>query len=111
MLSSADIVILKPLTNLGWPIDSVWEVGELLNARSPVFHAGEVTTPTLILHGEGDQRVPLSQGRELYNALRRAGAEVQMVTYPRMGHVPHEPWVLQDVMERTLAWLGRYLMG
>ena len=87
-----------------------WEVAELLCARSPVLNVANAATPTLILHGEHDPRVPLSQGREFYNALKRRGCTVQMVVYPRTGHVPHEPKLLQDVMTRTLAWMDRYLM-
>ena len=36
-----------------------------------------VTTPTLILHGEADVRVPTSQGYEFYNALKRQGVTDQ----------------------------------
>jgi dipeptidyl aminopeptidase/acylaminoacyl peptidase len=88
----------------------LWEFAELLCARSPALNVVNATTPTLILHGEQDARVPLSQGREFYNALKRCGCTVQMVVYPRTGHVPREPKLLQDVMTRTLAWMDRHLM-
>lgn len=87
----------------------VWEVVDLLLERSPIVHAGQVTTPTLILHGEHDQRVPVWQGYEFYNALKRRGITTQMVIYPRTGHVPSEPKLLLDVMERILAWMEQYL--
>jgi dipeptidyl aminopeptidase/acylaminoacyl peptidase len=45
-----------------------------------------VTTPTLILHGEADVRVPVSQGYEFYNALKRQKVPVKMVTHPRQPH-------------------------
>jgi dipeptidyl aminopeptidase/acylaminoacyl peptidase len=86
-----------------------WQVAELLCARSPALHAAGVTTPTLILHGELDQRVPLGQGKELYTALTRNGCPAQMVVYPRTGHVPEEPKLLLDVMRRTLDWFDQYL--
>jgi dipeptidyl aminopeptidase/acylaminoacyl peptidase len=87
----------------------LWEVADLLLERSPVVHADRVTTPTLILHGEHDQRVPLWQGYEFYNALTRHGCQVQMVVYPRTGHTPTEPKLLLDVMDRSLAWMETYL--
>lgn len=89
----------------------LWEAAGLLSSRSPVLHVSGVATPTLILHGEEDQRVPWTQGRELFNALKRSGCEVQMVVYPRTGHVPQEPKLLLDVMARTLAWMDRYVLA
>jgi dipeptidyl aminopeptidase/acylaminoacyl peptidase len=87
----------------------VWEVKDLLLERSPIAHADRVTTPTLILHGEQDQRVPIWQGCEFYNALKRCGCPTQMVVYPRTGHVPSEPKLLLDVMNRIMAWMDLYL--
>ena len=43
-------------------------------------------TPSLILHGEADERVPTSQGWEFYNGLRMLGVPAEMVTYPREHH-------------------------
>ncbi|HSQ17839.1 MAG TPA: S9 family peptidase, partial [Anaerolineales bacterium] len=81
----------------------VWEVADLLFERSPIVHVDRVTTPTLILHGEDDQRVPVWQGYEFYNALTRSGCPVQMVVYPQTGHTPSNPVFLLDVMDRSLA--------
>ena len=89
----------------------VWEVADLLLDRSPIAHANRVTTPTLFLHGEHDQRVPVWQGYEFYNALNRRGIQTQTVVYPRTGHVPAEPKLLLDVMNRILAWMELYMQG
>jgi dipeptidyl aminopeptidase/acylaminoacyl peptidase len=88
----------------------VWEVADLLLQQSPVAHADRVTTPTLILHGEQDQRVPIWQGYEFHNALKRRGVPTQMVVYARTGHVPTEPQSLLDIMERIQAWMDLYLL-
>jgi dipeptidyl aminopeptidase/acylaminoacyl peptidase len=87
----------------------VWDVADLLLERSPITHADRITTPTLFLHGEHDQRVPIWQSYELYNALKRRGVPTQMAVYPRTGHVPTEPKLLLNVMERILAWMESYL--
>lgn len=89
----------------------VWEDGglELWSAHSAMFKVKGVTTPTLILHGENDLRVPISQGFELHNALKRQGVTVQMVTYPRQPHGIQEPKLLQDAMERNLEWFERWI--
>jgi dipeptidyl aminopeptidase/acylaminoacyl peptidase len=89
----------------------LWEVTELLCARSPVLNVAHAATPTLILHGEQDVRVPVSQGYELYNALKRRGCTVEMVVYPRTPHVPQEPKLLHDVMVRTVQWMDRHVRG
>jgi dipeptidyl aminopeptidase/acylaminoacyl peptidase len=89
----------------------IWQVKDLLLDRSPIVHADRVTTPTLILHGEHDQRVPIWQGYEFYNALKRRGISTQMVVYPHSGHVPSEPKLLLDVMNRILVWMALYMKG
>lgn len=87
-----------------------WENPELWHDRSAVSHAGEITTPTLILHGEEDARVPVSQGYELHTALRRAGVPVEMVVYPRAGHGPSEPKQIVEHLRRQSAWFTRWLL-
>jgi len=77
--------------------------------RSPLTHVAAVTTPTLILHGAKDPRVPTTQGYEFYRALKRRGVPVKMVTYPRTEHGPREPKFVLDIMRRHLAWVEEHL--
>lgn len=86
-----------------------WGGLETYVKHSPVLQAKCVRTPTLIQHGDSDVRVPLGQGRELYNALKRQGTPVEMVVYPRQGHGIGEPRLLIDVQRRAVAWLDRWL--
>ena len=86
-----------------------WENLELYRAHSAMFQVKGVTTPTLILHGEVDLRVPVSQGYEFYNALKRQKVPVKMVTYPRQPHGINEPKFVLDIGERLLEWFNRYL--
>ncbi len=76
--------------------------------HSPMAFVKGVTTPTLVLHGEADIRVPTSQGYELYHALKRQGVTTKMVVYPRTPHGPREPKFLLDLMQRHLAWVEQY---
>jgi dipeptidyl aminopeptidase/acylaminoacyl peptidase len=76
---------------------------------SPLAHADKVTTPTLILHGAADIRVPTTQGYEMYNALKRKGVPTQMVVYLRTPHGPQEPKFLLDIMQRHIDWVAKYL--
>jgi dipeptidyl aminopeptidase/acylaminoacyl peptidase len=77
--------------------------------HSPMSFVKGVNTPTLILHGEADERVPISQGYELYNALKRQGATVKMIVYPRTHHGPREPKFVLDIMQRNLDWVEKYV--
>jgi dipeptidyl aminopeptidase/acylaminoacyl peptidase len=86
-----------------------WERAETYVKHSAVFQAKGVTTPTLILHGEIDRRVPLSQGEEFYNALRRQGCTTRMVVYPRTYHSPSEPKFIIDIGERIIDWFDTHL--
>jgi dipeptidyl aminopeptidase/acylaminoacyl peptidase len=86
-----------------------WNNLEPYRAHSAMFHVKGVKTPTLIQHGERDERVPISQGYELYNALKRQGCEVKMVVYPRTPHGIEEPRLLLDCMTRNLEWFEDHL--
>ena len=77
--------------------------------RSPVVHARRISTPTLVMHGELDLCVPLSQGREFYQALAEAGVQTELVVYPREGHGWRERAHILDGNERMRAWLDRHL--
>lgn len=78
-------------------------------AHSPLFHVASVTTPTLILHGERDEWVPIGQAHEWRQALKRRGVRVEMVVYPRGGHEPQEPKQVLDIARRTLEWMDLFL--
>ena len=86
-----------------------WKNLEAYYNHSPMAFVKDVTTPTLILHGEADVRVPTSQGYELYNALKREGVVAKMVVYPRTPHGPREPKFLLDIMQRHLEWVDKYV--
>ena len=86
-----------------------WDVFDTWRTHSAMFNVKGVKTPTLIQHGEQDVRVPISQGYEFYNALKRQGVEVRMVVYPRQPHGIQEPKLLMDAMQRNLEWFGRHI--
>ena len=86
-----------------------WEDQQIYLQLSPITYVGEVTTPTLIPHGEADERVPLGQGKELYAALRARGVPVEMVIYPREGHLIWELAHQRDLLERVVEWYDRWL--
>jgi dipeptidyl aminopeptidase/acylaminoacyl peptidase len=81
-------------------------------AYSPVQFAGRVETPTLLLHGDADHRVPLLQGEEFFRALRHFGVVSELVIFPREPHsLRREPRHQVEVMDWTLYWFDRFLLG
>jgi dipeptidyl aminopeptidase/acylaminoacyl peptidase len=77
--------------------------------RSPVYHARNCKTPTLILHGEDDLCTPLGQALEFYNALVEAGCETELVVFPREGHGWTEREHQIEGWNRLRDWLARHV--
>jgi len=82
---------------------------ELYRTRSAITYAARVQTPTLIIHGEVDQDVPINQAHAFYRALRERHVPVEFVIYPREPHGITEREHQRDFEERILKWLERYL--
>ena len=87
----------------------IWEDYETYEKHSAIYRIGKVTTPTQVIHGSNDLRVPFTQGQEFYVALKRRGIDTEMVVYPRTPHGPREPKLLMDVSPRITAWLDKYI--
>ena len=64
-----------------------------LEAVSPIRAAADWHLPVLLIHGEVDSVVPVSQSRDMERALRRAGKDVRLVVMERAGH---SRWVSRD---------------
>lgn len=75
--------------------------------NSPITHAAKIDTPVLILHGEDDTNVPLSQAELLHCALGEKHHE--FVVYPREGHSIRERGHQIDVLNRSRAWFSHLL--
>ncbi len=91
-----------------------WEQRERYAARSPATRAHLIRTPTLLLHGEADDRCPLNQGEQFFNTLLEVGCETEFVRYPNCSHgfiSTGPPKYRVDVLTRQLAWFRHYLGG
>jgi dipeptidyl aminopeptidase/acylaminoacyl peptidase len=85
------------LPHQGNLMDVLWE-------RSALKHVAKVKTPTLLVHGENDNDVPIAEAEQFYIALKDVGVETAFVRYPREGHGLAEPKHIVDLMDRSLAW-------
>ena len=76
---------------------------------SPISFASKIRTPVLIVNGEDDTNVPVSQAIYFHRALSWYGAEHELVIYPREGHGFVERNHQLDLLRRTRAWFDRWL--
>lgn len=90
---------------------SLWcyEHHDLCWQASPLAHVQDAATPTLILQGDKDDRVPKSQSDELYAALKWKGVPVEYVVFPREKHGFAERAHQIETFERIVGWLDKHL--
>jgi len=97
-----------------------WEMGggitdarDVFRRLSPINYVDKVTTPTLILHGEADERCPIGQGEELFTGLVAAGkVPTEFVRYPGGSHMfigQGRPSHRVDFNRRVVDWVTRYV--
>lgn len=83
-------------------LDEYWE-------SSAIKHITNVVTPTLIVHGESDDRVHVTQGAEMYRALKILEVPVEFVRYPREPHGFKERNHQIDLLTRIGDWFEKWL--
>jgi len=70
---------------------------------------GKFKTPTLVIAGELDFRVPYTQGLEFFTALQRQGVPSKLVIFPDEGHWILKPQNSELWYSTFQAWLAKYL--
>lgn len=91
---------------------NVYENFALLWQWSPLRCVKNVTTPTLFLHGESDNEVPVSQAEEMYVALKKLGVSTYFVQYIGEGHgwrPDLKPKNRYDLYQRMINWFDLHL--
>ncbi len=88
---------------------NAWDSLDDIQRWSPTDHAANFSTPTLVIHGEKDYRVVVTQGLELYGILKAKGVEARLVYYPDEGHWILKPQNSLHWYREVLAWLERFL--
>ena len=81
---------------------------DTLLQRSALRHVANNHTPTLLMHGENDNDVPIAEAEQYYVALKDVGTESVMVRYPREGHGIRESRHVVDQIDRSIAWYERH---
>jgi dipeptidyl aminopeptidase/acylaminoacyl peptidase len=86
-----------------------WEDMETVLRWSPLAHTAAMTTPTLVVHGELDYRVVVTQGLTLYGILKHKGVDARLVYYPDEGHWIEKPANSIHWYGELANWLDRFL--
>jgi dipeptidyl aminopeptidase/acylaminoacyl peptidase len=82
-------------------MDVAWE-------RSALKHVAAAHTPTMLMHGENDNDVPIAEAEQFFIALKDVGTEAVFVRYPREGHGLAEVGHNIDSINRSIAWYEKH---
>lgn len=89
-----------------------WTAPENYKKWAPVTYAGDLgkyKTPTLVIAGERDYRVPYTQSLEFFSALQRQGVPSELLIFPDEGHWVLKPQNAQLWYKTFLDWLTKYV--
>jgi dipeptidyl aminopeptidase/acylaminoacyl peptidase len=85
-----------------------WEDPEQIRRQSPSTHVAAMRTPTLVVHGALDYRVPDQQGLAYYNTLKARGVDARLLWFPDENHWILKPRNARLWHEEFFAWLDRH---
>ena len=80
-------------------------------ANSPHRHAGQISTPLLVIHGDKDYRVPVSEALRLWWDLRGLPPETRFLYFPDENHWILKPGHVTVWYETVLAFLAQHVLG
>lgn len=86
-----------------------WDNPELYTKWSPHLSAKNFKTPTLVVHGELDYRVPVGEGLQLFSTLQRKGVPSKLLYYPDEGHWILKPQNSELWYKTVLGWFDQWL--
>jgi dipeptidyl aminopeptidase/acylaminoacyl peptidase len=92
-----------------------WEFGgtpyknpELYQKWSPLAYASQFKTPMLVVHGQQDFRVDVSEGFQVFTALQRLGVKSKMLYFPDEGHFVTKPANAELWYKTVLDWVDEH---
>ncbi len=90
------------------PMTTKPETRAAFRETSPLVHVSRDDPPTLILHGDKDEFVPILQSRKFQRRMQQAGARCELFVAEGKGHAWPEP--LRGELDRVTQWFDRYLV-
>lgn len=86
-----------------------WTNPEMYQKFSPSYYVQNIKTPTLVVHGANDFRVPLEQGLQFFTSLQRMGVPSRLLYFPDEDHFVQKPLNARLWWKTVLDWLATYL--
>ncbi len=86
-----------------------WQKGSLYQKWNPANRAANFKTPTLVIHGEHDYRVPYTQGLQMFTALQRQGVESKLLFFPDEDHFVRKPQNARLWWKTVHEWFASHL--
>ncbi|MCK4294117.1 MAG: S9 family peptidase [Planctomycetes bacterium] len=90
-------------------IGTPWQGPENYEKHNPANYVQHWKTPTLVVHGEQDFRVPDTQGIATFTALQRRGIESKLLYFPDEGHGVRKPHNVIQFYNTVLEWFDYWL--
>ncbi len=91
---------------------SHWDDPEGWREVSAITYVQNVTTPSLIIHGDDDWYSSYNQSLIFYTGLRDIGkAPVRFISYPGRGHEQFDPWAQRARYAEEVRWMQKYVNG
>ncbi len=79
-----------------------WDNPDVYQQWSPSYYVNEFKTPTLVIHGELDYRVPVGQGMQLFTGLQLKKVPSKLLLFPDEGH-----WILKP--QNSVLWYNQFI--
>jgi dipeptidyl aminopeptidase/acylaminoacyl peptidase len=83
---------------------------DIYEANSPHRHADQIRTPMLVIHGDKDYRVPISEALRLWWDLSSRGAEAKFLYFPDENHWIMSPGNARIWYETVFAFLAQHVL-
>jgi dipeptidyl aminopeptidase/acylaminoacyl peptidase len=94
-----------------WDHGGPWTTRSEAEKWNPVNHVDKWKTPTLVIHGEKDYRIPYSQSLAAFTALQQQGVESKLLVFPDENHWVLKPKNSIQWHQTVFAWVGKHLKG
>lgn len=88
-----------------------WDDPDVYAKTSPMTYIKSACTPTLIQHGDKDERVPITNAYALYQGLKDMEVETELVVFKGMAYSSNQPQINATIMNQNLIWFSHYLLG
>ena len=87
-----------------------WSDRAPFDALSPITHVAKLAVPVLLIQGQQDRLLPLSQSMLLYRSLMAQSVAVDLIYYVNEGHVLRGSSAIRDMLSRSLVWFEEHLV-